>query len=231
MAWLPAPLKALPETAGGILVPLTLHSAQPGHHAALSTPVLALPASVVMLLPPGSPFLPALPPGLPSFTWASCSMMALVYLYFLYDNWIPKVETEAARPKYYDKYGPVKGRTRNRGKKNDMPGIPAPLQRWAFAMLARLVSNSLPQVIRLPQPPKSLKGSQVKQLEWRRSKEVCNQLLGDSQQRSHTGRQHDSFGRCGCFASAPAWRFSVWSVRTDGLGWSHPHKENSNWKR
>ncbi|KAL0596107.1 hypothetical protein AAY473_034055 [Plecturocebus cupreus] len=35
----------------------------------------------------------------------------------------------------------------------------------------------------------------------------------DSWQRSHTGRQRDSFGRRGCFASAPARHFSVRSVR------------------
>ncbi|KAL0596314.1 hypothetical protein AAY473_034262 [Plecturocebus cupreus] len=44
---------------------------------------------------------------------------------------------------------------------------------------------------------------------------------GDSWQRSHTGRQRNSFGRHSCFAGAPM----------DGLGWSHPHKENSSWKR
>ncbi|KAL0622413.1 hypothetical protein AAY473_006001 [Plecturocebus cupreus] len=54
--------------------------------------------------------------------------------------------------------------------------------------------------------------------------------LGDSQQRSHTGHQRDSFGRHGCFASALVRHFSVRSIR-DWLGWSHPHKENSNWKR
>ncbi|KAL0588706.1 SWI/SNF-related matrix-associated actin-dependent regulator of chromatin subfamily E member 1 [Plecturocebus cupreus] len=54
---------------------------------------------------------------------------------------------------------------------------------------------------------------------------------GDSQQRSHTGRQRDSFGRRGCFAGAPARCFPVRSIQTDGLTWSHPHKENSNWKR
>ncbi|KAL0628180.1 Zinc finger protein [Plecturocebus cupreus] len=54
---------------------------------------------------------------------------------------------------------------------------------------------------------------------------------GDSRQRSHTSRQRDSFGRRGCFAGAPAWRFPVRSIWTDGLGWSHPHKESSNWKR
>ncbi|KAL0621300.1 LINE-1 retrotransposable element ORF1 protein [Plecturocebus cupreus] len=37
--------------------------------------------------------------------------------------------------------------------------------------------------------------------------------LGDSQQRSHTGSQRDSFGRQGCFAGAPAWRFLVRSIR------------------
>ncbi|KAL0602749.1 hypothetical protein AAY473_028949 [Plecturocebus cupreus] len=36
---------------------------------------------------------------------------------------------------------------------------------------------------------------------------------GDSRQRSHTGRQHDSFGRRGRFAGARAWRFSVWSIQ------------------
>ncbi|KAL0624532.1 hypothetical protein AAY473_003581 [Plecturocebus cupreus] len=36
---------------------------------------------------------------------------------------------------------------------------------------------------------------------------------GDSQQRSHTGRQHHSFGRRGCFVGAPARRFSVRSIR------------------
>ncbi|KAL0614259.1 hypothetical protein AAY473_017736 [Plecturocebus cupreus] len=36
---------------------------------------------------------------------------------------------------------------------------------------------------------------------------------GDSRQRRHTGRQRDSFGRCGCFASAPAQRFPVRSIR------------------
>ncbi|KAL0593275.1 hypothetical protein AAY473_037521 [Plecturocebus cupreus] len=38
---------------------------------------------------------------------------------------------------------------------------------------------------------------------------------GDSRQRSHMGRQRDSFGRRGCFASAPAQRFTVWS-KQDG---------------
>ncbi|KAL0613878.1 Protein spire-like protein 1 [Plecturocebus cupreus] len=50
------------------------------------------------------------------------------------------------------------------------------------------------QAIPLPQPPEP----------------------GDSRQRSHTGRQHDSFGRRGCFAGAPARRFPVRSIR-DGL--------------
>lgn len=54
------------------------------------------------------------PPGLPPFTWASCSMVASVYLHFIHDNWLPKVETEAAMPKCYDKYGTIKGHTRNR---------------------------------------------------------------------------------------------------------------------
>ncbi|KAL0593348.1 hypothetical protein AAY473_037594 [Plecturocebus cupreus] len=53
---------------------------------------------------------------------------------------------------------------------------------------------------------------------------------GDSRKRSHTGRQRDSFGQRGSFAGAQARRFPVRSIR-DGLHWSHPHKENSNWKR
>ncbi|KAL0624281.1 hypothetical protein AAY473_007998 [Plecturocebus cupreus] len=53
---------------------------------------------------------------------------------------------------------------------------------------------------------------------------------GDSWQRSHMGRQRDSFGRRGCFTSAPARHFPVQSIRTDGLSWPHPHKENSNWR-
>ncbi|KAL0617873.1 putative uncharacterized protein C8orf44 [Plecturocebus cupreus] len=46
---------------------------------------------------------------------------------------------------------------------------------------------------------------------------------GESRQRSHTGRQRDSFGRRGSSQGRV--------YGTDGLGWSHPHKENSNWKR
>ncbi|KAL0600798.1 hypothetical protein AAY473_030677 [Plecturocebus cupreus] len=60
---------------------------------------------------------------------------------------------------------------------------------------------------------------------------VASRELGDCRQRSHTGRQCDSFGRRGCFAGAPEQRFPVRSTRTDGLSWSHPHKEKSNWKR
>ncbi|KAL0610248.1 UPF0764 protein C16orf89 [Plecturocebus cupreus] len=36
---------------------------------------------------------------------------------------------------------------------------------------------------------------------------------GDSRQRRHTGRQHDSFGRRGSFAGAPAQHFPVRSIR------------------
>ncbi|KAL0626499.1 hypothetical protein AAY473_005558 [Plecturocebus cupreus] len=65
---------------------------------------------------------------------------------------------------------------------------------------------------------------------------LWSQLLGklrprDSRQRSHMGLQRDSFGWRGCFAGAPARYFLVQSIWMDGLGWSHPHKENSNWKR
>ncbi|KAL0605287.1 UPF0764 protein C16orf89 [Plecturocebus cupreus] len=37
--------------------------------------------------------------------------------------------------------------------------------------------------------------------------------LGDSWRKSHTGRQHNSFGWRGCFAGAPAQHFSVRSIR------------------
>ncbi|KAL0611643.1 putative uncharacterized protein C8orf44 [Plecturocebus cupreus] len=39
------------------------------------------------------------------------------------------------------------------------------------------------------------------------------QLPGDSRQRSHTGRQRDSFGRHGCFAGTPVQRFPVQRIR------------------
>ncbi|KAL0613029.1 hypothetical protein AAY473_016497 [Plecturocebus cupreus] len=61
--------------------------------------------------------------------------------------------------------------------------------------------------------------------------ELATRKPGDSRQRSHTGLQRDSFGRPGCFAGAPVRCFSVRSIQTDGLGWSHPDMENSNWKR
>ncbi|KAL0617753.1 Protein GVQW1 [Plecturocebus cupreus] len=38
-------------------------------------------------------------------------------------------------------------------------------------------------------------------------------LPEDSLQRSHTGRQRDSFGRRSCFAGAPARRFPVWGIQ------------------
>ncbi|KAL0619516.1 hypothetical protein AAY473_012198 [Plecturocebus cupreus] len=49
--------------------------------------------------------------------------------------------------------------------------------------------------------------------DWMTGLQLGGAGLGDSRQRSHTGRQRDSFGRCGCFASAPARRFSVRSIR------------------
>ncbi|KAL0607249.1 hypothetical protein AAY473_023851 [Plecturocebus cupreus] len=54
---------------------------------------------------------------------------------------------------------------------------------------------------------------------------------GEYRQRSHTGRQRDSFGLHGSFAGARRGASQCRVYRTIGLGWSHPHKENSNWKR
>ncbi|KAL0609097.1 Protein GVQW1 [Plecturocebus cupreus] len=54
---------------------------------------------------------------------------------------------------------------------------------------------------------------------------------GESRQRRHTGRQRDSFGRRSSFAGAWRGASQCGVYGTDGLGWSHPHKENSNWKR
>ncbi|KAL0623831.1 LINE-1 retrotransposable element ORF1 protein [Plecturocebus cupreus] len=53
---------------------------------------------------------------------------------------------------------------------------------------------------------------------------------GDSWQRSHTGHQRDSFGRQQLFCRCPSVT-PPGAEYTDGLGWSHPYKENSNWKR
>ncbi|KAL0593225.1 hypothetical protein AAY473_037471 [Plecturocebus cupreus] len=57
-----------------------------------------------------------------------------------------------------------------------------------------------------------------------------NKKPRDSRQRSHTGRQCDSFGQRGSFAGARRGAPQCGVYGTDGLGWSHSHKENSNWK-
>ncbi|KAL0607920.1 hypothetical protein AAY473_024525 [Plecturocebus cupreus] len=54
---------------------------------------------------------------------------------------------------------------------------------------------------------------------------------GDSRRRSHVGRRRDSFGQCGSFAGSQRGASRCGVCRMDGLSWSHPHKENSNWKR
>ncbi|KAL0597573.1 hypothetical protein AAY473_032923 [Plecturocebus cupreus] len=55
---------------------------------------------------------------------------------------------------------------------------------------------------------------------------------GDSRRKSHAGRQRDSFGRRGSFASTQrgASRCGVCGTDGDGLGWSHPHGESGNRK-
>ncbi|KAL0623714.1 hypothetical protein AAY473_007431 [Plecturocebus cupreus] len=45
-----------------------------------------------------------------------------------------------------------------------------------------------------------------------------------------SGSRRDSLAGRGCFAGTQR-RFPVRSNGADGLGWSHPHKENINWKR
>ncbi|KAL0616616.1 LOW QUALITY PROTEIN: hypothetical protein AAY473_013463 [Plecturocebus cupreus] len=84
---------------------------------------------------------------------------------------------------------------------------------WSAVVRSRLTATSASQVlvqaILLPQPSKP----------------------GESRQRSRTGRQRDSFGRRGSFAGTRRGASQCRVYRTDGLGWSHPDKENSNWKR
>ncbi|KAL0600188.1 putative uncharacterized protein CCDC28A-AS1 [Plecturocebus cupreus] len=50
---------------------------------------------------------------------------------------------------------------------------------------------------------------------------------GDSRQRSHTGRQRDSFGRRGCFAGAPAWHFPVEDTGWTGLAGPIPTRKTA----
>ncbi|KAL0594737.1 LINE-1 retrotransposable element ORF1 protein [Plecturocebus cupreus] len=54
---------------------------------------------------------------------------------------------------------------------------------------------------------------------------------GDSRQRSHTGRQRNSFAGAAVLPVPQCGASRCGVYGTDGLGWSHPHKENSNWKR
>ncbi|KAL0599814.1 hypothetical protein AAY473_029691 [Plecturocebus cupreus] len=100
----------------------------------------------------------------------------------------------------------------------------SPRQECSDTNSAHYTSASHVQVILLPEPAEQDILKQCYQ-------EEKLARPGDSRQRSHMGRQRDSFGRRGCFAGAPEPRFPVRSIWTDGLRWSHPHKENSNWKR
>ncbi|KAL0602821.1 hypothetical protein AAY473_029021 [Plecturocebus cupreus] len=95
------------------------------------------------------------------------------------------------------------------------------LQRESFIVLASLVSNSWPHESHPPQPPKapSEQGKDPSLLRSIRRVDVLSGehrfhlRPGDSRQRSHTGRQRDSFGWHGCFAGAPARRFPLRSIR------------------
>ncbi|KAL0624260.1 hypothetical protein AAY473_007977 [Plecturocebus cupreus] len=48
---------------------------------------------------------------------------------------------------------------------------------------------------------------------WPSWSQTPNLRPGDSRQRRHMAHQRNSFGRCGYFAGAPAWRFLVRSIR------------------
>ncbi|KAL0622432.1 hypothetical protein AAY473_006020 [Plecturocebus cupreus] len=52
----------------------------------------------------------------------------------------------------------------------------------------------------------------IKQVSINFKTETLQNVPGDSRQRSHTGRQRDSFGLRGCFAGAPVRRFPVRSI-------------------
>ncbi|KAL0595997.1 Proline-rich protein, Y-linked [Plecturocebus cupreus] len=56
-------------------------------------------------------------------------------------------------------------------------------------------------------------------------------LIELPQGRTHCLRSGDSRQRDTRVASATLLAGAMRSIRTDWLGWSHPHKENSNWKR
>ncbi|KAL0607361.1 hypothetical protein AAY473_023964 [Plecturocebus cupreus] len=89
------------------------------------------------------------------------------------------------------------------------------------------------------QNPNSTKNTKISQAWWRvpvipatrkaeaeESLEPRRQRPGDSRRRSHAGRRRDSFAGTQRGAS----RCGVCGTDGDGLGWSHPHKENSNRK-
>ncbi|KAL0602460.1 Zinc finger protein [Plecturocebus cupreus] len=86
-------------------------------------------------------------------------------------------------------------------------------------------SRSSDLVIHLPWPPKYSEEANnlIEECEQAERLGAVDESLrpGDSWQRSHTGRQCDSFGRRSRFAGAPAQRFPVRSIR-DGSGSAGP---------
>ncbi|KAL0622240.1 hypothetical protein AAY473_005828 [Plecturocebus cupreus] len=101
------------------------------------------------------------------------------------------------------------------------------LVEMGFTMLTNLVSNSWSR----DQSTSASQSAGIIGMSHCAWPNLCLLLPGESRQRSHTGRQCDTFGRRGSFVGTRRGASQNRVYWTDGLGWSHPHKENSNWKR